>query len=451
MSIRRAIRQAHKSGAYVYAQVEDIQFGFATVRLGSANGPRLTQLPVLGGAVTIGEQVIVDYSAGTPPVIRPVTVGAPSPEGLRAGEGVRPEGTIDTDVSIHAYMTSNQPLTPSEWKTMPMHAVKFDTHNFWDSQNPEYLTIPYAGFYLFLTHVRISGWPDFTDLFNVGDGWENLEPAKAASVQARAYMQIEGEQAGVFAYTEIVGNDMTKGHPAHTTGELSGFLSAEAGERVYFKVLNETGGSMSALATHDYYTRVMGHRMSRGGRASEETSGPPPFDDSDVEIFLDEGYLHVSTTTGAYARAIANATDTSNEELTLDFRFWDTDSGAVFRVFLRASRNWDDWQTPTKAYELAITNTGNWLLSRIENGSRITIGSINTGPTILQQKLHFKCLGNQISASIWLDGESEPSWQLDIDDSGSGFTTAGTLQLGLFQAVGDHKMDIDNVSLTTAA
>ena len=446
MSLRRAVRQAHKSGAYVHAQVEDIQFGFATVRLGSANGPRLTQLPVLGGVVAIGETVVVDYSAGTPPVVRPVTVGAPSQEGLGADQTVRPEGTIDTDVSIHAYMTSNLPLTPNEWKTMPMHAVKFDTHNFWDLQEPEYLSIPYTGFYFFVAHVRISGWPDFTDALNA-----DTLPGKNASVVPRGYMKMVGDQYGEFAYTEIIGNDLTKNHPADTIGELTGFLAALEGERVSFQVLNQTGGAMTALATEDYYTRIMGHRMSRGGRASEETSGPPPFDDSDVEIFLDEGYLHVSTTAGAYARAIANATDTSNEDLTLDFRFWDSDPSAVFRVFLRASRDWDDWQTPTKAYELAITNTGNWLLARIESGSRITLGSIAAGPITLQQKLHFKCLGNQISASVWLAGESEPSWQLDIDDSGSGFTTAGTLQLGLFQGSGDHKMDIDNVNLTTAS
>ncbi len=447
MSLRRTVRQVQKDGAVIYAQVEDIQFGFATVRLGSANGPRITQLPVLGGVVAVGERVIVDYSAGVPPVVRPITVGAPTPAVLPHAEEVRPEGiTIDEDVSIHAYMTQTQILTNGEWKTMPMGAVKFDTHTFWDEQNPSYLTLPYAGFYFFVAHIRIKGWPDFTDGFN-----NDFVATFAASDRARGYFKIEGDEYGEFAYNQIIGNDLTKYQPGDTTCEVSGFLNGSAGERVYVKALNETGGGLTAPATYDYYCRIMGHRLSRGGRASEQTSGEAPLDDSDIEIKTDEGYLHVSDTAGAYARAIANATDTSNEDLTLDFRFWDVGHGADFRVFLRASRDWYDWQTPTKAYEIVISNTGSWQINRIEGGSRTPIGSYTTSATGLQQKLHFKCLGTQISASTWLDGESEPSWQKDIDDSGSGFTTAGTLQVGLFQVTGDHKMDIDNVNLTTAS
>jgi hypothetical protein len=444
MSLRRTVRQTHRSGKNVYAVVEDIRFGYATVRLGSAIGPRLTSLPVLGGAVAIGETVIVDYSSGTPPAVRPVTVGAPIPAGLDTDDLVRPENTIDTDVSISLYRTSNQAIAQGSWETIEWEAQKFDTHDFFDTNEPDCITIPYNGFYMFIAHIGLEGWIDIADLLDGDDYYSGA----ATGNSRRAYIQFTSDVHGDFGMTEVIGLDTARDYGGYTTGELVAFLEGTQGEKVYFQILNSTGAPLTAIATGDYCTRLMGHRISRGGRADEGTgSAVEPFDDSDVEILTNEGYLHVSTITGAYARAIANATDTSNLDLTLDFRFWDTDNGANFRVFLRASRNWYDWQTPTKAYELVIANTGSWQINRIESGSRTQIGSYTTSPTTVQQKLHFQCSSTDIRASVWLDGESEPSWQQNIDDSTNGFTTAGTLQLGLFQVTGDHKMDIDNVDL----
>lgn len=57
----------------MYATVEGVAMGKATVRL-ATNGARLTNCPILGAEVSIGERVVVDYSAEGQPVVRPYTI-----------------------------------------------------------------------------------------------------------------------------------------------------------------------------------------------------------------------------------------------------------------------------------------------------------------------------------------------------------------------------------------
>jgi hypothetical protein len=79
MSIRRTVRQAIKSGSSMYATVEAYRLGRATVRL-QDSGARLTNLSTIGGEVEPGQRVIVDYSAGITPIVRPEFLDAPTPE-----------------------------------------------------------------------------------------------------------------------------------------------------------------------------------------------------------------------------------------------------------------------------------------------------------------------------------------------------------------------------------
>ncbi len=69
MSIKKLVRKSFYQGIYVYAIVEDTSLGRATVRL-AENGSRLTNLTVVGALPEVGDKVIVDYSAGTPPIAR---------------------------------------------------------------------------------------------------------------------------------------------------------------------------------------------------------------------------------------------------------------------------------------------------------------------------------------------------------------------------------------------
>ena len=69
MSIKKLVRKSFYQGVYVYAQVEAVHNGRATVRL-AKNGARLTNLTVIGALPKVGDKVIVDYAAGTPPAAR---------------------------------------------------------------------------------------------------------------------------------------------------------------------------------------------------------------------------------------------------------------------------------------------------------------------------------------------------------------------------------------------
>lgn len=86
MNLRRDVRKAIQRGSSVYATVEEYKLGYATVRL-AKNGARLTNLSTQGAIVTRGDQVIVDYSAGVKPVVRPLFIPAYEPETLEIDSG----------------------------------------------------------------------------------------------------------------------------------------------------------------------------------------------------------------------------------------------------------------------------------------------------------------------------------------------------------------------------
>ena len=69
--IRRAFRQTHRGGSQDFATVEWVGGKLVTVRLATSS-QRLSNLRSTN-PVTVGEQVIVDYSMGTP-YVRPVTI-----------------------------------------------------------------------------------------------------------------------------------------------------------------------------------------------------------------------------------------------------------------------------------------------------------------------------------------------------------------------------------------
>ena len=69
MSIKQLVRKSFYQGVYVYATVEAVSLGRVAVRL-AESGARLTGLSVIGSLPVVGDRVIVDYAAGTPPAAR---------------------------------------------------------------------------------------------------------------------------------------------------------------------------------------------------------------------------------------------------------------------------------------------------------------------------------------------------------------------------------------------
>jgi len=95
--LRRPVRQQVTGGGWQYAYVEEFIKGFATVRLGSPRGTRLTMLPVITKRVAPGERVIVSYSADGQPYVRPLTAMPEIPElpdGSGVGEQIEEQGII---------------------------------------------------------------------------------------------------------------------------------------------------------------------------------------------------------------------------------------------------------------------------------------------------------------------------------------------------------------------
>lgn len=462
-SLSRSFRQAHKSGAYVYAQVEESHLGQASVRLGTNGaGPRLSNLAILGAAVIPGQTVIVDYSTSTPK-IRPLTTAfVEDEEELELAIAVKPDDDDPPkdpsgNYVLSIYGTDAQGIG-SDWTEIAFSGEKFDTGALFDGSQVK-ITTP--GFYFFLAHVQVQGFPLLTGLLS----WtavslyrcvsrDSLDAFNIANSQCYAEIQLVSDQQGAFGWGAAYSVDTGPNYP--TMLEAFGYINAKADEIITVEVRSQYG-SLSSQVVSQTYPRLVGHRMNRDGfvsdgeaaasSTSDDQQYPPAIDDSDIELQGNRGYLHVSDTEHAYARAIAHNSNIADCELLVKFRFTDTAAGAYLRFWLRGTRNWDDWDKPYSGYEVAIDSSGGWYLAKIYQGERTILTSVNRSASDLQHYLRFQTNGNNIKAKIWLVSDSEPGWQIETTDAPS--LSAGALQVGLFRIGGEHWAEIDDVNLHT--
>lgn len=180
MSLRETVRNTIKSGSTMYATVESYSLGLATVRL-HENGARLTNLSTIGGEVEIGQTVIVDYSAGVNPIVRPefVTEETSNLEPLLEEVFEPREIPVDDEdfgcCAWHEgagiagnWLYDGQPFIVPFGYNMPddgWYAGSWDSGGWIDwTANPgrTYLLVPKTGKYL----IHIS-WSDF---------WTNVNP-----------------------------------------------------------------------------------------------------------------------------------------------------------------------------------------------------------------------------------------------------------------------------------
>lgn len=455
MNLREQIREAYRSGKLLNATVEAVILGQATVVLNDS-GTRLTNLTVMSGNIEVGDKVLVDYSAGTPPTVRPLSDNLPPfipPDIEEAGiENV--VGTI-ADLTFHIIANSAQIISVDDTKE-----IVFDVDKFGNTYpiNGSRITLPNAGFFNIIAHIAFIGYvnrdppiPDFEsnqDAGRINNSF--MIPADDDIVE----LELVGNTYGVFGYCESNLLDTEPTVPIIV--QVTGIINAVAGEEIFLRVTNRCTTYLDIPKdSNNLYPRIMGVRMNQDANPSDIQSITsydqqfPTVDDSDIDIIGNEGRLHVEDSPSTYVRSIANATFMSDEEITLTYRFADIVDGGTFRVAIRASGDWATIDTPTKAYELEIENTGNYRINRIEGGVRTLLDSYSLGPTLFNRKIRFQANGDDIRARIWLSADAEPGWQLDIDDSVSGFTTPGTLQIGYWRIYGDHVMFIDDISLHT--
>jgi len=255
----------------------------------------------------------------------------------------------------------------------------------------------------------------------------------------------------VFGYGAAYTVDTGVTYPTHL--EAFGYLNGRKDEVITVEAVSNFG-TLTSQVDAGLYPRIMGHRMNRDGPFSQQEAEAqniseeeqfPVIDDSDIELDGNKGYLHVSDTIGAHARAIAHASDVSDAELLVKFQFDDIADGGQLKFWLRASRNWYDWDKPAHGYEISISSAGNWFLAKVENGARTILISLNRAASGLQHYLRFQTNGNDIKAKIWLTTDTEPGWQIQTTDAPS--LGAGTLQIGLFRQSGEHWARIDDVNL----
>jgi hypothetical protein len=112
---RRLVRQAIQTGATLPAVIESYNVGGITVRL-IGNGPRLTNLPAQESNYYIGQIVLVDYSMGDKPMVRPVA-SQETTDSLEVEEAptIQPDditGLWDEDISFLATPDNDSWLEP---------------------------------------------------------------------------------------------------------------------------------------------------------------------------------------------------------------------------------------------------------------------------------------------------------------------------------------------------
>jgi len=160
MSIKRTVRKTHQSGAWVYATLEALAGGYATVRL-ARNGARVSNLPVATPGLRIGDQVILDYSAGIPPAVIPAVayeqIVARKLEVTKVqkeeAETILP--ALTSDIGVKLKRCSNVGAG-TIWETINWLDVVWDTAVFFDPLIPTQITFLVAGLYLLIARIEIT-------------------------------------------------------------------------------------------------------------------------------------------------------------------------------------------------------------------------------------------------------------------------------------------------------
>jgi hypothetical protein len=166
-----------------------------------------------------------------------------------------------------------------------------------------------------------------------------------------------------------------------------------------------------------------------------------------IEIRSNTGMLKTGPVVD-HARVISKDTAIADADVVLKFKFPVITDGATLRLFQRTSNNWSNYQTPTSGYEIAIPNTGNYKVHRIQSTARTQIGSTVTKSYTADTwyTVRFRAQGYYIRARIWASSGSEPgTWDIEVNDT-SGFSTSGNVQLGYFWNTVPSTVYVDDYS-----
>lgn len=434
------VKSTGKAGNFVYGILQEIRNGHGTVLI-TGSGQRLTNLALLSDNLEVGQTVIVDYSSGVPPFIR----GHGTATSQEQKEVIVGLDSIQQDIMIEDVSASVMGRTDQiigHYQTLlTFSTAVFDEYSMFDPYNPGFLLIPYEGVYYVTAQIIVEG-------IHCDYSFNN-----------RVWMSINGSNYGQVAISST--HQYQYAPSSAIIASVQGVITAAEGELVSVSawldssfgqntadILPNHYGPYAALSPCMEIFKVGGgfYISSVGGLFTSEF--PQYYDPPVIEIQGNTGYMYV-TGELVYARAIAQTTKQSNQNLVTDFRFQEVEEGeSYFSVFLKTSSDWLNWSTPTTGYELQISSTGGYSVWRYDAGIQTLLASHNTNATTAWQKLEFEVNGTSIKAKVWAKAGSEPSWQVDYTD-GSPISSAGRMQLGHFNLSGARWCRIDNLTLTT--
>ena len=261
MNIRRTVSQFSKQGNQLYALVESIGNGLASVRL-AGTSRRLTNLPMVESNIAVGDNVLVDFSSGTPPIVKkvyssPLLDGVSLAEDLATAPGVL-SGEAEVSGGWSVYKSSDSVVSPGSYTN-----IAFDA-DLWDDDSAlgsGVITIPASGIYLVTLTLAAYGFdaPSSTpwnpDLATARSWW--------AETDANYFIgRIVGSTYGVVAHGTGWGQD-AEANTTLATLSLSGIVIATKDETltVSVKVTNTSSVTFPYDSSYYLYQRFSGQRM----------------------------------------------------------------------------------------------------------------------------------------------------------------------------------------------
>ncbi len=247
MDLRRSLSRFSKGGSILYATIESIENGLATVLLPGGK-QRITNLPIVDVQINVGDTVLVDYSSGTPPLVKRITKEQPISDDFELAEASEKDNEDYLGSIGFAYTsTSDITVTSNSWTKIVLTSEIWDDANFLSGN--QYI-IPQNGMYFVTANLafhglNVSGW-EFTNTY--------IDFRALVSDNDTEYLlaKLSGTVYGTIAIKEEYGFDAN----ANTicTVSLSGLILGTEGEEIQLHVKPVSTNSTIVL---DAYNSIL--------------------------------------------------------------------------------------------------------------------------------------------------------------------------------------------------
>lgn len=432
MSLSRDIRKAIESGSASYAVVEAVYNGFVTVKIIGSN-QRITNLEYIGAyEPEEGKKVILDYSAGQKPVVRPIEreyVGT-EPEYTMQDKWDEPEvdpgilvASVDVGmgctVNAQGFYFPNEPHDPHNtwiqnwgYNTAAWTSSIYDTMLIYGEPvlvGKQYFTISISGKYLLTFH---------TSLHLAGGGYSG-DPYGTLT----AFIYRLGSYG---PFPIMVGTATAAGYNSYYNIDISKVMYLPEDDQVYVELMYTAGVNGYALmhSTNPLKWLAAGNDLTFKIQLLAETTivEPPP------EVSEFEG---LARRIGFWGTIVEQGMDTSTKELT-GFILECTD--------VTESQNYTADVISDNEFIYGICNDqlyGQYQMWKVDPDEGTAIYVEVADGTLLEQANRIALADTGIASYLWQDYFS---WTSDPDD------TAMTIKYQLMDwSSGDTESEISTL------